>query len=181
MVADCEFERIGFIGLGVMGAPMATNLLRAGFELFVCDRDPLARAALQEAGAQEAPTPAATAQAAQLVITMLPDTPDVEEVLFGLEGVVDSAREGLVVIDMSSISPVGTRRFASELEARGMALIDAPVSGGRAGAESGQLSIMAGGQTDVFERIRPVLERLGRWCTWARVAPARPRRPATSC
>ena len=162
MVADCEFERIGFIGLGVMGAPMATNLLRAGFELFVCDRNPLARVALQEAGAQEAPTPAATAQAAQLVITMLPDTPDVEEVLFGLEGVVDGARNGLVVVDMSSSSPVATRRFASELAARGMALIDAPVSGGRAGAESGQLSIMAGGRADVFERCRPVLQRLGR-------------------
>jgi len=155
-------ERLGFIGLGIMGKPMALNLLRAGFPLTVHSRsaDPVAE--LEGAGAAAADSPAAVAGASDIVVTMLPDTPDVEQVLLGDSGVAEGARDGALVIDMSTIDPEATRRFASKLGEQGVAMLDAPVSGGEAGAIEGSLAIMVGGPEGSFERALPVLQTVGK-------------------
>jgi 2-hydroxy-3-oxopropionate reductase len=153
--------QVGFIGLGVMGRPMAANLLKAGFRVAVYDLNRPAVDALIAQGAMDAGS-IREAGAAEVVVTMLPDTPDVGAVLFGSGGLAETMRPGSTLVDMSSISPVETRRFAAALAERGIAMLDAPVSGGFQGAEAGTLSIMVGGELEVLERCRPVLESMGK-------------------
>jgi 2-hydroxy-3-oxopropionate reductase len=155
-------ERIGFVGLGIMGRPMARRLLDAGHPLTVHSRSPGPVDELVEAGAERGASGAEVAAASDVVITMLPDTPDVEAVLFGEEGVASGSRGGSLVIDMSTVSPVATRRFAERLSERGVRFLDAPVSGGETGAVEGTLSIMVGGREDDFARARPLFEAMGR-------------------
>jgi 2-hydroxy-3-oxopropionate reductase len=151
--------KIGFIGLGIMGAPMAQHLLTAGHELFVRTRSKVPDA-LQSATV--CATNAAVAQAAEIVFLMLPDTPDVELVLFGKEGVASGLSKGKTVVDMSSISPIETKRFAKSINDLGCDYLDAPVSGGEVGAKAGNLTIMVGGSEAVFERVKPLLELMGK-------------------
>lgn len=153
--------RLGFIGLGIMGRPMALNLIQADYPLAVYARRPEATAPLNKAGAKTYESPAALARHCDIVFTMVADTPDVEEVIAGERGIVRGAARGSVVVDMSTISPLATRRLADELDKRGIEMLDAPVSGGEQGAVAGNLSIMVGGNTDVFARVRPLLERMG--------------------
>ncbi len=153
---------IGFIGLGIMGRPMALNLVNAGYPLAVYARRPEASRPLADHGANVYPTPAGVAAHADVIITMVSDTPDVEAVILGDQGIASGAKHGCVVIDMSTISPAATRRFAEALASRQIDMLDAPVSGGEQGAIDGKLSIMVGGKTDVFERMLPVFECLGK-------------------
>lgn len=153
---------IAFIGLGIMGRPMALNLLRAGHRVFVHGRRPESIAPLAQAGCDTCTSAAQAAAQAEVVFTMVSDTPDVEQVLFGAEGVVHGAQPGTVVVDMSTISPGATRRFAEDLAARGIAMLDAPVSGGDVGAINGTLSIMVGGKPEIFERVQPLFAVLGK-------------------
>ncbi len=151
--------KIGFIGLGIMGSPMAQHLLAAGHELFVRTRSKVPEA-LQ--AATVCATNAAVAQASEVVFLMLPDTPDVELVLFGKDGVASGLSKGKTVVDMSSISPIQTKRFAKAINDLGCDYLDAPVSGGEVGAKAGSLTIMVGGSEAVFERVKPLLERMGK-------------------
>jgi 2-hydroxy-3-oxopropionate reductase len=153
---------IGFIGLGVMGRPMAEHLVRAGHEVTVHNRSQDPVRALVEAGAKAAASAAEAADGADVVITMVPDSPDVEAVVLGEQGVLETAREGLLLIDMSTIRPDTARAVGEAAAARGVRFLDAPVSGGQAGAEEATLSIMVGGSAEDFEAARPVLESLGR-------------------
>lgn len=155
-------ERVGFIGLGVMGKPMARNLLKAGYPLVVYNRSRPPMEELAAEGAAVADSPRAVAQRSDIVITMLPDTPEVEQVLAGPEGVFAGGRPGLIVIDMSTIDPMAARRLAAEAAARGMTVLDAPVSGGEIGAIQGTLSIMVGGDPAAFERCLPLFRAMGR-------------------
>ena len=152
---------LGFIGLGAMGRPMALRLMAAGHELHVYARRPEASTTLVDAVAIPHGTPAALAEVCEVVITMVTGTADVEEVLLGPHGVATGARPGTVAIDMSTVSPLATRRMAAALAARGLHMLDAPVTGGVAGAEHGTLTIMVGGDQAVLERVRPVLTCLG--------------------
>jgi len=154
-------ERIGFIGLGVMGAPMARNLLRAGYEVVVLNRTPEKAAALVEEGAAAASDPRDVAERSDVVITMLPDSPDVRCVIAGEHGVLEGARPGQLVIDMSTIAPAVARELAAAAATSGVAMLDAPVSGGDVGAREGRLSIMVGGAAADLERVRPILGVLG--------------------
>jgi 2-hydroxy-3-oxopropionate reductase len=154
-------ENIGFIGLGVMGKPMAKHLIAAGHRLVVHNRSRRAIDELVAAGATAAGLPADVARSSTIVITMLPDTADVDKVLSGPDGVVAGLQPGAIVIDMSSISPVATERLASLVAAKGGAMLDAPVSGGEIGAINAQLSIMVGGDEAAFARARPILEKMG--------------------
>jgi 2-hydroxy-3-oxopropionate reductase len=155
-------ERIGFIGLGIMGRPMARNLLAAGFPLTVYSRSDGPVDELVEAGAARAAGPAAVAEASDITITMLPDTTDVEQVLTGGGGVLEGAASGSLVVDMSSIDPGPTRVMADAFAAKDVAMLDAPVSGGEKGAIDAALSIMVGGTDDAFARATPVFEALGK-------------------
>jgi 2-hydroxy-3-oxopropionate reductase len=155
-------DRIGFIGLGIMGKPMARNLLAAGFELTVHSRSPEPVDELVAAGATRGSDPAAVAAASDITITMLPDTPDVELVLAGSRGVTDGAAPGSLVIDMSSVDPGAARALADAFGASGVAMLDAPVSGGERGAIDATLSIMVGGTEDAFRRAAPIFEALGK-------------------
>lgn len=152
---------IGFIGLGVMGRPMAENLIDAGHALVLNRIKPLSQHLLDKGG-KAADTPRAVAQSADIVILMLPDTPDVEAVLFGKDGVAEGLSKGKLVIDMSSISPVATKDFAARIEALGCDYLDAPVSGGEVGARSASLTIMIGGRQAAFDRARPLFEAMGK-------------------
>lgn len=152
---------IGFIGPGIMGRPMALNLLKYGHSVRAYARRPEALRSLVEAGATACNTPAEAATGVDVVIIMVSDTPDVEQVLFDENGVIHGAKRGCIVVDMSTISPVATRSFAKRLEPSGIEMLDAPVSGGEIGAINGTLSIMAGGKPEVFNKVRPVLECLG--------------------
>jgi 2-hydroxy-3-oxopropionate reductase len=154
-------ETIGFIGLGVMGKPMAGHLLKAGYRLVVHNRSRGAVDELVAAGATAAASPAEVARAATVVITMLPDTPDVERVLTGPDGVLSAIQKGAIVIDMSSISPVATERLAKAVAEKGASMLDAPVSGGEIGAINAALSIMVGGEEAAFNRAKPILEKMG--------------------
>jgi 2-hydroxy-3-oxopropionate reductase len=156
-----ERETVGFIGLGLMGRPMALNLRKAGFPLVVHSRSQAPVDSLAAAGAQVAVSPAAVAREATVVITMLPDSPDVERVLAGPDGVFQGLRPGSVVVDMSSISPVATRRLSAQAAEHGAVMLDAPVSGGEIGAVQGTLSIMVGGEAGALERVRPILNAMG--------------------
>ncbi|HET7678388.1 MAG TPA: NAD(P)-dependent oxidoreductase [Candidatus Limnocylindrales bacterium] len=158
-------ERVGFLGLGTMGAAMAANLARAGFPLHVWNRTPGRAAALVELGATEAATPAELTAAVDVAVLCLSDTPDVEAVLFGPAGAADGTSAGRLVIDCSTISPAATRDFAARLAERGVAFVDAPVSGGSEGAVKGTLTIMVGGEAGDVARARPVLEAMGRTIT----------------
>ena len=151
--------KIGFIGLGIMGTPMAQHLLAAGNELFVPKRSKVPEAL---SVATVCATNADVARAAEVIILMLPDTPDVDKVLFGKEGVAEGLTKGKVVIDMSSISPMETKRFALAINELGCDYLDAPVSGGEVGAKAASLTIMIGGDEAVFERIKPLFELMGK-------------------
>ena len=153
--------RVGFIGLGIMGAPMARNLLRAGHAVTAHSRTRGKVDALVTAGATAATSPAAVAAASEIVVTMLPDTPDVEAVVGGADGVLAGAHPDLVVVDMSTIAPDAARALAARADAAGAVFLDAPVSGGEQGAIAGTLSIMVGGDAEAFARVRPVLHALG--------------------
>jgi 2-hydroxy-3-oxopropionate reductase len=154
-------ETIGFIGLGVMGKPMAKNLIKAGHHLVVHNRSRAAVDELAAAGAAAAASPAEVARASTIVITMLPDTPDVERVLTGPDGVLSAIQKNAIVIDMSSISPVATERLAKAVAEKGASMLDAPVSGGEIGAINAALSIMVGGEEAAFARAKPILEKMG--------------------
>jgi 2-hydroxy-3-oxopropionate reductase len=154
-------ETVGFIGLGVMGRPMAKHILAKGYGVAVYNRSRPAVDELVTAGASAASSPADVARRATVIITMVPDTPDVEAVLLGPGGVVEGIQAGAVVIDMSSISPVATRRFAAAVAQKGGTMLDAPVSGGEIGAINGTLSIMVGGDAAALARVRPILECMG--------------------
>lgn len=158
-------DRVGVIGLGTMGAAMAANLLKAGFETSVWNRTPGRAGPLAEAGALEAASPADVAARSDLVVLSVSDTPDVEAVVFGPNGVADGVHDGLVVIDTSTISPSATRDFADRLRERGADLVDAPVSGGSEGARNATLTIFVGGEEASVARARPVLEALGKTIT----------------
>ncbi|MGH2775345.1 MAG: NAD(P)-dependent oxidoreductase [Actinomycetota bacterium] len=153
--------RLGFIGLGSMGSSMAANLIEADFPITVHNRTRERERPLLELGATSAASPAEVGRQADTVVTMVSDTEDVEEVLFGPNGLASGLAEGALVIDMSTISAVASRRFASTLKERDVGFLDAPVSGGTEGAKAGTLTIFVGGDRDDFERARPVLERLG--------------------
>ena len=155
--------KLGFIGLGIMGAPMCGHLIAAGHQLFVHTRGKVP-GAIAESSATQCTTARGVAERADIVFLMLPDTPDVEKVLFGEDGVAAGLKgsSGKVVVDMSSISPVATKDFARRIEAVGARYLDAPVSGGEVGAKNATLSIMAGGHEDVFERVRPLFEKMGK-------------------
>ena len=151
--------KIGFIGLGIMGAPMAQHLLAAGHELFVRTRSKVPEGLK---AATVCPTNAAVAQAAEVVFLMLPDTPDVELVLLGKDGVSSGLTKGKTVVDMSSISPMETKRFAKAVNELGCDYLDAPVSGGEVGAKAASLTIMVGGEEAVFARVKPLFELMGK-------------------
>jgi 2-hydroxy-3-oxopropionate reductase len=154
--------KLGFVGLGIMGRPMALNLRRAGHALWVHGRRPVTMEVLVEAGARACATAAEVAANAEIIFIMVSDTPDVEHVVFGEHGLLQRLQPGQVVVDMSTISPAATRRLAQELEARGVEMLDAPVSGGEAGAINATLSIMVGGKEPVFRRVKPLFEALGK-------------------
>ena len=154
-------EHIGFIGLGVMGRPMAGHLISKGHRLVVHNRSHAKAEPLVSLGAALGASPGDVARRSNVVITMLPDTPDVEQVLTGSNGVLAGLRPGSVVIDMSSISPVAARRLASLVADAGSAMLDAPVSGGEVGAISASLSIMVGGDPAAYARVRPILDCMG--------------------
>ena len=153
---------IGFIGLGIMGKPMARNLMKAGYSLVVHNRSRAAVDELSREGAQPAASSREVAAASEIVITMLPDSPDVELVYAGENGIFAGAKAGMLLIDMSSISPVVARKLAGEAEKRGLDMIDAPVSGGEAGAINATLSIMIGGKAPAVERAMPIFQALGK-------------------
>ncbi len=157
-----DVPRIGFIGVGVMGRPMCLNLLKAGYPLTVYARRPESANAVLEAGAARAAGPRAVAEQSDVVITMVTNSPDVEEVVLGAGGVLEGARSGMVLVDMSTISPAAARHVAHAAAERGVEMLDAPVSGGSQGAEAGTLTIMAGGDAAVFERVRPIFEAMGK-------------------
>ncbi len=153
-------KKIGFIGLGIMGKPMCRNLLKAGYELTVFSRTAENVAAVTSHGAIAAPSPAAVAKACELVITMVPDSPQVREVVLGENGVLHGAAPGLYVVDMSSIAPLASREIGAELAKAGVRFLDAPVSGGEPKAIEGTLTVMAGGDAADFEAVKPVLSAM---------------------
>lgn len=155
-------EKIGFIGLGIMGGPMAGHLLDAGYEVVSSDHRRALPPELVSKGLRTVSGHAAVARAADIVITMVPDTPQVEEVLFAEDGVSSGLSAGKLVIDMSSISPIATKAFAEKVNALGCDYLDAPVSGGEVGAKAASLTIMVGGGEAAFERARPVFETMGK-------------------
>ncbi len=152
---------IGFIGLGIMGSPMAANLQAAGHRLFVHSRTSVPESLLN-GGAKPCANGKEVAQNAEVIIVMVPDTPDVEKVLFGYEGVAEGLSTGKVVVDMSSISPIATKQFAERVGKLGADYLDAPVSGGEVGAKAASLTIMVGGSQPAFDRVKPLFELMGK-------------------
>ena len=153
--------KLGFIGLGIMGTPMAGRLRAAGHDLFVTTRRDVP-AALQDAGAVPCANAADVARRADTVFVMVPDTPDVQKVLFGENGVAEGLSKGKTVVDMSSISPIETKAFAKQINDLGCDYLDAPVSGGEVGAKAGTLTIMVGGPQAAFDRVKPLFEAMGK-------------------
>ncbi|MBL8329563.1 MAG: 2-hydroxy-3-oxopropionate reductase [Rubrivivax sp.] len=153
--------KLGFIGLGIMGTPMAQRLREGGHELFVTTRREVP-AGLLQAGAQPCSSAQEVARAADIIFTMVPDTPDVDTVLFGRNGVASGLTAGKTVVDMSSISPMATKDFAARIQALGCDYLDAPVSGGEVGAKAGTLTIMVGGSAQAFDRVKPLFELMGK-------------------
>ena len=156
---------VAFIGMGTMGASMALNILKAGHEVVVYNRTREKELPLIDAGALRADTPRLAAAHAELIITCVSDTPDVEAIVLGDEGVIHGAPAGSLVVDMSTISPTSTRQIAEALSEKGIHMIDAPVSGGSEGAQKGILAIMVGGETEDVQRAMPVLEAMGKTIT----------------
>ena len=152
--------KIGFIGLGIMGKPMSKNLLKAGYSLVVMDRNADAVAEVVAAGATSASSPKAVAQASDVVITMLPNSPHVKDVVLGENGVIEGAKKGLVVIDMSSIAPLASREIHAELSKKGVEMLDAPVSGGEPKAIDGTLSVMVGGNKAIFDKHYDIMKAM---------------------
>jgi len=157
--------KIGFIGLGTMGVGMSLNLLKAGHEVSVHNRTREKEEAVAKEGARRAESPREAADGAEIIVTMVSDTPDVEEVVLGAEGVIQGAPQGAIVIDMSTISPTATRQMAEALDKKGIKMLDAPVSGGPEGANNGTLAIMVGGDAAAFEKALPILEIMGKTVT----------------
>lgn len=153
--------KLGFVGLGIMGGPMAGHLVNAGHEVFITTRSKIPTELASSAAVQCA-SPSEVAQKADIIFIMVPDTPDVEKVLFGANGIAAGLSKGKVVVDMSSISPITTKEFAKKINALGCDYLDAPVSGGEVGAKNATLSIMVGGDDAVFERVKPVFELMGK-------------------
>src|SRR5258708_23831391 len=156
--------QVGFIGIGVMGRPMTLNLLKAEHHVTIYARHP-DKPEVQEvlnAGAKLAPSPRAVAMASDIVITMLPNSPQVEEVVSGPQGILEGARKGLIIVDMSTIAPAMSRKMTRATGEKGVHFLDAPVSGGSQGAINGTLTIMVGGDKEVFNQARPVLEAMGK-------------------
>ena len=158
-------ERVGFIGLGIMGMGMARNLRKAGFELQVWNRTASKAEALVAEGATVGATPAAVAANSDIIITCVSDTPDVEKVILGEDGVIHGVKAGALVIDCSTISPQATQTISAKLAERGVKMLDAPISGGSEGAAKGTLSIMVGGAAEDFERAMPVFQAMGKTIT----------------
>ncbi|MDF2499592.1 MAG: 2-hydroxy-3-oxopropionate reductase [Anaerosporomusa subterranea] len=152
--------KIGFIGLGIMGKPMSKNLLKAGYDLVVLDKNQSAVAEVVAAGAKSAATPKAVAEQTDIIITMLPNSPHVKEVVLGNEGVIEGAKVGAVVIDMSSIAPLVSREVAAKLRDAGIELLDAPVSGGEPKAIDGTLSVMVGGKETIFNKCYDIMKAM---------------------
>ncbi|MBI4377706.1 MAG: 2-hydroxy-3-oxopropionate reductase [Nitrospinae bacterium] len=157
-----KLEKIGFIGLGIMGKPMARNLMKAGYSLVVYNRSPKPVEELVKEDAVKANSAAEVAEEAKIIITMLPDGPDVEQVILGPKGIIDKAKSGSIVIDMSSIAPAVTLHIGEVLHGKGIHFIDAPVSGGEPGAIAGTLSIMVGGDEGIVEEVKPILQKMGK-------------------
>jgi 2-hydroxy-3-oxopropionate reductase len=155
-------ERVGFVGLGIMGKPMAQNLMEAGYDLVVYNRSRGPVDELAKDGASAAGSPREVAENSDIVVTMLPDSPDVREVVTGENGVLGGMGEGSLLVDMSTISPVVTEELAAEVKEKGASMLDAPVSGGDVGAQQGTLSIMVGGSEEDFERARPLFDVMGK-------------------
>lgn len=160
-------KTIGFIGLGIMGRPMAKNLMKAGYPLVVYNRTREKARELIEAGAQEATAPKDVAARSDVVLTTVTDTPDVEQVILGKEGVIEGGRAGQIVVDLSTISPEATRRMAEELKKKGITMLDAPVTGGEIGAIHGTLTIMVGGDQKAYEEVLPILQAMGKKIVYA--------------
>jgi 3-hydroxyisobutyrate dehydrogenase len=158
-------QHVGFIGLGIMGGGMARNLLKAGFDLTVWNRTTSKTEEIAKEGAKVAAGPADLASQVDILVICVSDTPDVEQVILGENGVIHGVKDGSLVIDCSTISPIRTKELAKKLADRGAHMLDAPVSGGSEGAAKGTLSIMVGGEADQFERARPVLEAMGKTIT----------------
>lgn len=158
-------RRVGFIGLGIMGQPMAANLVKAGFPVTVFDRIRAKCESLLTLGAFPSESPRDLALQSEVLITMLPDTPDVESALFGKGGVNGGLKKGMIIIDMGTISPSSSIRFAHRLDDKGCEMLDAPVSGGEQGAREGTLAIMVGGRREVFEKCLPIFQVLGKTIT----------------
>lgn len=152
---------VGFIGLGIMGGPMAGHLRAGGHELFVSGRHRVPPG-LIDTGAHVCKSNREVAERSEFVFTMVPDTPDVAAVLFGENGVAEGLRPGTIVVDMSSVSPLETKRFAAQINQRGCSYLDAPVSGGEVGAKAGTLSIMVGGPAEAFDKVKPLFALMGK-------------------
>jgi 2-hydroxy-3-oxopropionate reductase len=155
-------QQVGYIGLGIMGRPAALNLMKAGYQVRVWARRAESMAPLEAAGASAGTSPADVAAHSDVVFINVSDTPDVEEVILGEGGIIHGARQGSVVVDMSTISPIATIALSARLGESGVEMLDAPVSGGEQGAVSGTLSFMVGGKAEVFERVRPLFEVMGK-------------------
>jgi 2-hydroxy-3-oxopropionate reductase len=153
--------KVGFIGLGIMGRPMAGHLLKGGHELFLHTRGRVPEE-LAQGGSKACDSGREVAEAAEVIVTMVPDTPDVEQVLFAPNGVADGLSAGKIVVDMSSISPIATKEFARRINEKGCDYLDAPVSGGEVGARNATLTIMVGGPQAAFDKVKPLLELMGR-------------------
>jgi 2-hydroxy-3-oxopropionate reductase len=156
-----DIKKVGFVGLGIMGKPMARNLLKAGFELTVHSRSQAPVDELVSEGARRADKPSACAEGQDVIVTMLPDSPDSETVILGDNGVLAGAQPGATIVDMSSIAPGVSQKIAAASEAKGVDALDAPVSGGEPGAIAGQLAIMVGGKKEAFDRCEPVFKAVG--------------------
>ena len=154
--------KIGFVGLGIMGKPMAGHLIKAGHEVSVYDLNSAPVQELSSKGASACKSNKEVAQKSEIIFIIVQDTPDVEAVLFGKDGLVEGLKPSSIVVDMSSISPIATKEFAKKLAGMKVKMLDAPVSGGQVGAENATLSIMAGGETEVFEKIKPYFQLMGK-------------------
>lgn len=158
-------EKIGFIGLGIMGKPMALNLLKAGFKVVAYNRTKEKVNVIVDAGGEEGLTPKEVAENSDIIITIVSDSPDVEDVILGENGVIKGAKAGSVVIDMSTISPSVTKEIAAKLKEKNVEMLDAPISGGDIGAINGTLSIMVGGNSETLERCRQIFDAMGKSIT----------------
>jgi 2-hydroxy-3-oxopropionate reductase len=159
-------KALGFIGLGIMGKPMASNLLRGGHRLFVHDIRPEPMRELVALGASECASPAAVASASEIVVTMLPNSPEVRQVVLGEKGILEGAKKDLILVDMSSIAPLVSKGIAAEARKKGVRMLDAPVSGGEPKARDATLSIMVGGEKEVFDQVVEVLRLMGKSVVW---------------